>query len=78
MCQFLADMINRVVEIPVVQESTAWGAAALAGLQSNVFMDLTDISSSWSCMRRYQPAMDSSRRHTLYAGWKDAVKRVLR
>lgn len=78
MCQFLADMINRVVEVPVVQESTAWGAAALAGLQSNVFMDLTDISSNWSCRRRYQPAMDASKRHTLYAGWKDAVNRVLK
>jgi glycerol kinase len=78
MCQFLADMVNRIVEIPAVQESTAWGAAALAGLQSNVFTDLTDISSNWSCMRRYRPAMDSSDRHALYAGWKNAVKSVLR
>nr|HQU61823.1 glycerol kinase [Nitrosomonas sp.] len=65
-------------EIPVVQESTAWGAAALAGLQSNIFMDLTDISSNWSCRRRYQPAMEPSKRHALYAGWKNAVKRVLK
>ena len=78
MCQFLADMIDRVVEIPVVQESAAWGAAALAGLQSNIFMDLTDISSNWSCRRRYQPAMEPSKRHALYAGWKNAVKRVLK
>ncbi|MBX3640027.1 MAG: glycerol kinase GlpK [Nitrosomonas sp.] len=77
-CQFLADMIDRVVEVPAVMESTAWGAAALAGLQSNIFMDLADISGNWSCARRYEPVMDASERHALYAGWKDAVKRVLK
>ncbi|MCW5618288.1 MAG: glycerol kinase, partial [Nitrosomonas sp.] len=77
-CQFLADMIDRVVEVPTVMESTAWGAAALAGLQSNIFMDLADISGNWSCARRYEPVMDASERHALYAGWKDAVKRILK
>ncbi len=76
-CQFLADMIDRVVEVPAVMESTAWGAAALAGLQSNIFTDLADISGNWSCARRYEPAMAASERHALYAGWKDAVSRLL-
>lgn len=77
-CQFLADIIDRVVEIPAVMESTAWGAAALAGLQGNIFTGLTDIAENWSCSRRYEPMMDESKRHMLYAGWKNAVATIVR
>ncbi|MCB1935790.1 MAG: glycerol kinase GlpK [Nitrosomonas sp.] len=77
-CQFIADMINQTVEIPAVSESTAWGAAVLAGLQSNVYENLSEISSNWTCSHRYKPSMDAIERDALYAGWKNAVLSVVR
>ena len=76
-CQFLADMVDRPVEIPAVMESTAWGAAALAGLQSNLFAGLDDIANRWSCARRYTPNLDAAKRNRLYQGWQAAVSCVL-
>lgn len=72
-CQFLADMLNRPVDIPRVTETTALGAAYLAGLQSGVYNGLNDITRSWQCARRYSPAMESAKREALYKGWKNAV-----
>ncbi|SEN36494.1 glycerol kinase GlpK [Nitrosomonas marina] len=76
-CQFLADMLGRTVEIPEVMESTAWGAAALAGLYSGLFTGLDNISRTWVCSRRYTPQMAEDERNKLYAGWKHAVQAVL-
>ncbi|SET26685.1 glycerol kinase [Nitrosomonas marina] len=76
-CQFLADMLGRTVEIPEVMESTAWGAAALAGLYSGLFNSLDNISRTWVCARRYTPQMAEDERNKLYAGWKHAVQAVL-
>ncbi len=72
-CQFLADMLNRPVDIPRVTETTALGAAYLAGLQSGVYNGLNDITRAWQCARRYSPAMESAKRDALYKGWKGAV-----
>lgn len=72
-CQFLADMLNRPVDIPRVAETTALGAAYLAGLQSGVYNGLNDITRAWQCAKRYSPAMESARREALYKGWKNAV-----
>ncbi|MDR4518492.1 MAG: glycerol kinase GlpK [Nitrosomonas sp.] len=76
-CQFLADMLNRTVEIPEVMESTAWGVAALACLHSGLFNELDDISRNWICARRYQPQMAKADRQVLYDGWRKAVNSVL-
>jgi glycerol kinase len=76
-CQFLADMLNRPVDIPRVTETTALGAAYLAGLQSGVYNGLTDITRAWQCARRYSPGMDSARRENLYAGWKRAIQGLI-
>jgi glycerol kinase len=76
-CQFLADMLNRPVDIPKVAETTALGAAYLAGLQSGVYNSLTDITRAWQCARRYNPAMDSARREALYGGWKRAIETLI-
>lgn len=76
-CRFLADMLDRPVEIPEVAETTALGAAYLAGLQAGVFQGLDDIASRWHCGRRYMPQMTDSARQSLYRNWKKAVARVL-
>ncbi|SFQ11049.1 glycerol kinase [Nitrosomonas cryotolerans] len=76
-CQFLADMLDKPIEIPQVTESTAWGAAALAGLQAGVFNGLSDIAGHWSAARRYAPQMDATQRAALYKGWKNAIQKVL-
>ena len=76
-CQFLADMTGRPVEIPKVVETTAWGAAVLAGVQSGVFSGLEDSASQWGGERRYEPQMDENAREKLYTGWKSAVNMLL-
>lgn len=76
-CQFLADMLGKPVEIPNVIETTAWGAACLAGLQASVFNGLDDVAERWAAARHYTPNMDTKTRETLYNGWSRAVKMVL-
>lgn len=76
-CQFLADMLARPVEVPVVAETTAWGAAALAGLQAGVFKGLEDIGNAWALGRRYEPQMAAGEREELAKGWQDTLGRVL-
>ena len=76
-CQFLADMTGRAVEVPKVAETTAWGAAVLAGIQSSVFSDLEDSAAQWSADRRYAPQMDEITREALYNGWKAAIDKLL-
>lgn len=76
-CQFLSDMIARPVEIPRVAETTAWGAACLAGLHSGVFNSFDDIAACWQAGRKYKPLMKSKQRQSLYKGWRDAVGMLL-
>jgi glycerol kinase len=74
--QFLADQLGIAVERPTVTETTALGAAYLAGLTTGVFKSTDDIAGRWRCERRFAPAMAEEPRAKLYAGWKDAVRRV--
>ncbi|WP_372964800.1 glycerol kinase GlpK [Marinobacter sp.] len=74
--QFLSDILNVPVDRPRVTETTALGAAYLAGLQVGVFEDLEQIADMWECERRFRPAMKPALRESLYAGWLDAVERV--
>lgn len=76
-CQFLADMLQARIEIPEVAETTAWGAACLAGLQCGVFDSLDDISSRWTADRSYVLQMDAQKRASLYEGWRNAVSMLL-
>ncbi|MEH6466154.1 MAG: glycerol kinase GlpK [Porticoccus sp.] len=73
MCQFLADMLGISIEVPKVAETTAWGAAALAGVQVGVFSGVEDIARHWEADKCYRPQMDALQRDRLYAGWKKAV-----
>ena len=74
--QLLADMLGAPVERPRVVETTALGAAYLAGLGAGVFGSLDDIATHWARDRRFEPALDATKRDSLYAGWKNAVKRT--
>ncbi len=74
--QFLADILGVEVDRPVVTETTALGAAYLAGLQAGVFDSTDQITQFWQCERRFLPQMTPERRQVLYAGWLDAVRRV--
>ncbi len=75
--QFLADVLALPVERPVVTETTALGAASLAGLQAGVFRSLGDIQAAWRRDRRFDPAMKPAERAALLKGWRWAVGRVL-
>ena len=74
--QFLADMTGAAVERPTVTETTALGAAYLAGLQAGLFDSVEDIAGQWVLGRRFEPAMAEKERARLYDGWRRAVERV--
>ena len=74
---FLADMVDVRVERPAGIETTALGAAGLAGLGSGVFSSLDAVASAWRLDRAWEPTMEESRRSALFDGWKQAVGRVL-
>ncbi len=75
-CQRLADLTGLPVDRPQVTETTALGAAYLAGLAAGLFKDTKDIAARWALDRRFTPEMKPSMRNALYEGWKTAVKRV--
>ncbi len=76
MCQMLSDVLGIDVERPKVTETTALGAAYLAGLQAGIYRDLDHIAQNWHMDARYSPAIEPRRREDLLAGWKNAVGRV--
>jgi len=76
--QFLSDILGVAVDRPSVIETTALGAAYLAGLQTGVYESTDEITALWHCERHFEPAMSGQLRDKLYAGWTDAVDRVRR
>lgn len=75
--QFLADILGAPVDRPRVPETTALGAAWLAGMQAGVYPDQDGFAATWALDRRFTPAMDDGLRARKYAGWQDAVRRTL-
>lgn len=75
--QRLADVLNAPVDRPQVLETTALGAAYLAGLQAGLCPAPEAFAKSWKRERRFEPVMDENQRAADYAGWKDAVSRTL-
>jgi glycerol kinase len=75
--QFLADMLAAPVDRPVVMETTALGAAYLAGRAAGLCPDLDGFAAQWRLDRRFEPRMDDGLRARKYAGWQDAVRRTL-
>lgn len=73
--QFQADILGIPVRRPMIRETTALGAAYLAGLATGVWKDLDDIKNQWTLDKVYQPQMDQSERGRLLAGWEKALSR---
>ena len=74
--QRLADTVGTPVERPKVTETTALGAAFLAGLQAGLWPSLEALAGTWALDRAFKPSEPSPSRDRRYAGWKDAVRRV--
>lgn len=75
--QFQADILSAVVERPKVIETTALGAAYLAGLSVGFWKDKNDVLDNWQIDRIFNPSYDDERIEKLYKGWKKAVERSL-
>ncbi|NHB58843.1 glycerol kinase GlpK [Acinetobacter sp. 194] len=74
--QFQADILNVPVLRPKLLESTAWGAAAMAGLKCGVFNNLSEISESWQLDQVFEPRMSEDERQTHLFKWNDALRRA--
>lgn len=72
--QFQSDLLNVPVERPTINETTALGAAYLAGLAVGFWKDRSEIAAQWAIDRPFQPNMEDSEREKLYSGWQKAVK----
>jgi glycerol kinase len=75
--QRLADILNADVDRPSVLETTALGAAYLAGLQAGVYPQPAEFASGWARERRFAPAMPAAEHERKMTGWKEAVRRTL-
>lgn len=76
MLQFLADILGAPVERPRVPETTALGAAFLAGLGAGLYGSLDDVAAAWQRDRRFDPALPAAEREKLVARWRALVARV--
>ncbi|MHA1537693.1 MAG: FGGY-family carbohydrate kinase, partial [Alphaproteobacteria bacterium] len=75
--QFLAGIIGAPVDRPRVLETTALGAAWLAGMRAGVYPGADEFARDWALERRFEPKLDAATRAAKYAGWQDAVRRTL-
>jgi glycerol kinase len=76
-CQFLADVLDARVERPTELETTALGAAFLAGLATGVWPDLKSVAKTWATGASFAPSMAVGRRTEALAGWQTALRRTL-
>src|SRR5262249_29425092 len=74
--QFQADILDRTVVRPLVQETTALGAAYAAGLATGFFKDTAELVENWSAARTWQPHAEPQSREEQYRRWKKAVTRT--
>ncbi|MET0330694.1 MAG: glycerol kinase GlpK [Dyella sp.] len=77
MAQFQSDILNVPVVRPKVAETTALGAAYLAGLATGFWSSREEIAKQWAVDRRFEPTMPEAKREALYAGWKQAVEATM-
>ena len=75
-CQRLADLTGLAIERPRITETTALGAAYLAGLGAGIFRSETEVSLLWKLDKRFTSKLAAGQRDELYAGWKKAVVRI--
>ena len=77
LAQYLADITKTTVERPALLETTALGAARLAGLQAGVFNALADLKKAWVADQTFTPIMDESERQSRLRTWRRAVKAAI-
>ncbi|MEP1229745.1 MAG: glycerol kinase GlpK [Litorimonas sp.] len=77
MLGYLAGVLNTPVLRPVITETTALGAAYLAGLGAGLYSSLEDVADNWQCEREFTPKMEDAARDMALAGWQKAVRRTL-
>jgi glycerol kinase len=75
--QFLADILAAPVDRPAFHETTALGAAYLAGMAAGLYPDIETFAARWTGERRFEPAMADHQRAEKYRGWQDALARSL-
>jgi glycerol kinase len=75
--QFLADILAAPVDRPACLETTALGAAYLAGMSAGLYPDMATFAAGWAAERRFEPSMSEAVRAAKYRGWLDAVARTL-
>jgi len=75
--QFLADILGAPVDRPKVLETTALGAAWLAGMQAGICGGMAEFEATWALDRRFEPLLPAAEADRRYAGWQDAVRRTL-
>jgi len=74
--QFLADIIGAPVDRPKVLETTALGAAWLAGMRAGIYPAQDEFAATWALEWQFTPSMDTATRTRRYTGWKDAIRRT--
>ena len=74
--QFLADILNLPIQRAAITETSALGAAYLAGLTAGIYTDLQQLSGLWQSPQTFVPQMSAEQRERLYLGWQDSVARV--
>ncbi|MGQ9375239.1 glycerol kinase GlpK [Acinetobacter tandoii] len=74
--QFQADMLNVPVLRPKMLESTAWGAAAMAGLKMGIFSNVSEVAASWQLDRMFEPKISEDQRQQHLHQWRTALKRA--
>lgn len=75
--QFLADMLDAPIDRPKILETTAMGAAWLAGRQAGLYQGKAAFTEQWSCDKRFSPDMSETVRDKKYRGWQNAIERTL-
>ena len=75
--QFLSNILNAPVDRPEVLETTAMGAAWLAGMRVGLYPEQIEFAKSWSLEKQFQPDMDDELREHRYKNWKSAVAATL-
>jgi glycerol kinase len=75
--QFLADILDAPVDRPEILETTALGAAWLAGMKVGVWPNAAEFAKRWKCDERFEPKMDAATREAKLKGWDQAVRRTL-
>ncbi len=77
MLQFLADMLNTTVQRPRCIETSALGAAFLAGLHAGIYQSLEEITHLWSAQTSFSPKLNKTQTDAFYDGWKNAIARIV-